>query len=124
MDPVRLAEYERVVTRALLTNEDHLWAEAHALACSYGFSPVNILNCHANVERWLRLHGVSEMRPCEKKAIILIQATVRRWLVLSKIHQQMNMYARLAGIDSPRHSNRAIALQKTLTRAWERIHSG
>ena len=119
-----MEEYERVVIRAVLTGADELWSEAHVISCVNGFTTETIKQCHLNVERWLRLHGVSKMLPSEKKSLILIQSTVRRWLVLKKLQQQMNMYTRLASIDSPDHGNRALKLQKTLAYAWHHIQCG
>ena len=123
MTSANMGEYERVVIRAILTNDDNLWNEAHRISCVYGFSTCNLQKCHVNVERWLRLHGISEILPHEKKATILIQASVRRWLVLRKIREQMDMYSRLASIDSLDHCKRALALKATLTHAWNYIHS-
>ena len=119
-----MEEYERVVIRAVLTGSNELWSEAHVISCVHDFTTEKIKQCHLNVERWLRLHGVSRMFPNEKKSLILIQSTVRRWLVLKKIQQQMNMYTRLANIDSPDHSKRALTLQRTLAYAWHHIQSG
>ena len=123
MTAEQMDKYEKVVIHAILTNDDSLWSEAHAISCVYGFTTETLQQCHINVERWLRLHGISEMLPHEKKALTLIQATVRRWLVLKTVQQQMNMYYRLASIDSLDHSKRALVLQNTLACAWGYIHS-
>jgi hypothetical protein len=114
--------YENMIIHAVLTNDNVKWTEAHALSCIYGFSRVQLEACHANVERWLRLHGVSKMLDVETIAIARIQATVRRWFVIRALKQQYDMYSRLAKLDNPDHSQRAVALQKTLACAWGHIH--
>lgn len=114
--------YENLVIRAVLTNNNDKWAEAHALSCVYGFSADQIEACHANVERWLRMHGVTKISASEKIAIVRIQASVRRWLVRRVLKQQYDMYSRLAKLDSPDHSKRAVSLQRTLACAWDQIH--
>ena len=113
--------YENLVIRAVLTNDNNMWTEAHAISCVYRFSPSQVETCHENVERWLRLHGVTKMEDEEKAALVLIQSTVRRWLVLRVLKQQYDMYSRLAKLDSQDHCNRAVALQRTLACAWEHI---
>ena len=115
--------YEKIVTRALLTNDDELWAEAHAFACALKFTPQLLEKCHDNVERWLRLHGVTSMREREKAALLLIQSSVRRWLVHQYLKQQYTMYSRLAMLDSLDHCKRAMSLERTLASAWNHIHS-
>ncbi len=115
--------YEKMVIRAVLINDPNLWDEANAFACVHSFNAQQITEYHTNVERWLRLHGITKMDDHEKAALILIQSSVRRWLVLNRIKQQYNMYYRLALMDNHEHSKRAMALQGVLTRAWEHIHS-
>jgi len=114
--------YENLVIRAVLTNNNDMWTEAHALSVMCRFTPEQVAACHANVERWLRLHGVTKMEDSEKAALILLQSTVRRWLVQRILKQQFDMYSRLAKLDSPDHCKRAVALEKTLACAWKHIH--
>lgn len=116
-------EYEKTVIRAILTHDDELWSQAHALSCIHNLTNETLTQCHLNIERWLRLHGVSKMFPHEEKALILIQSTIRRWIVLKSVQQQLDLYSRLASIDSPDHCTRALKLQKTLAYAWEHIQS-
>ena len=116
-------EYEKLVTRAILTHDDDLWTEAHALSCSMGFTSQQLEKYHSNVERWLRLHGVTPMEEHEKTAVLLIQSSVRRWLVYRSLKQEYNMYARLAKIDSPDHCRHAMSLERTLTCAWQYVNS-
>ena len=118
-----LEEYENIVIRAVLTNDNNLWAKAYAITCFNSFSSQQIEMCHANVERWLRLHGVTKMDDHEHAALLIIQSTIRRWLTLRVLKQQFDMYSRLAKFDSPDHCTRAMSLQRTLARAWEQIHS-
>lgn len=113
--------YENIVIRAILTNDNNLWSEAHALSCTYSFSSQVIETCHASVERWLRLHGITKMDDHERSALITIQSAVRRWFVQRALKQQYEMYSRLAKFDSPDHCKKAFALQKTLACAWENI---
>ena len=115
--------YERLVIRAVLSNDTDLWDEAHMFACYHRFNEQQITEFHANVERWLRLHGVTKMKEHEKAALILIQSTVRRWLALNRIKQEYNMYYRLALMDNHEHSKHALILQGVLTCAWKHIHS-
>lgn len=114
--------YENLVIRAVLTNDDNMWTEAHAISCIYKFSPSQVETCHGKVERWLRLHGVTKMEDEEKAALVLIQSTVRRWMVLRAFKHQYDMYTRLAKLDSPDHCKRAVSLERTLACAWEHIH--
>lgn len=114
--------YENIVTRAVLTNDNNLWAEAHALACVCEFSPQNLEVCHANVERWLRLHGVTKMEENEKRALLIMQSVVRRWMVQRVLKHQYDVYSRLAKLDSLDHSRKAESLRKTLACAWKQIH--
>jgi len=116
-------EYEKMVTRAILTHDDDLWAEAHALSCSMGFTPQQLEEYHSNVERWLRLHGVTPIEDHEKAAILLIQSSIRRWLVYISLKHQYNMYSRLAKLDSPDHCRRAMSLERTLAYAWQCANS-
>lgn len=113
--------YEKMVIRAVLTNDTDKWVEAHTLSCVYGFSKRQIEACHASVERWLRLHGVTKISEGEITAIVLIQSAVRRWLVLRLLQRQYDMYFRLAQLDSPDHCRRALAIQRTLACAWGQI---
>lgn len=114
--------YENLVIRAVITNDNTTWTEAYALSQAFNFAPYQVERCHANVERWLRLHGVTSMEAHEKAATLLIQSVIRRWLVRRVLKQQYDMYARLAQFDSPDYCKRAISLEKTLARAWEHIH--
>ena len=114
--------YENMIIRALLTNDNVKWGEAHALSCIYGFSRAQLEMCHSNVERWLRLHGVTRMKDDEAFALVRIQAAVRRWFVRQALKQQFDMFSRMAKLDNPGHSRRAMALQKTLACAWDHIH--
>lgn len=116
-------EYEKLVTQAILTHDDDLWTEAHALSCSMGFTNQQLEKYHSNVEKWLRLHGVTPMKDHEKAAVLLIQASIRRWLVYRSLKHQHNMYSRLAKLDSPDHCRRAMSLERTLTYAWQRVNS-
>ena len=118
-----LQVYEKLVLRAILTNENDVWIQAHALSYTSGFTPQQIEACHENVDRWLRLHGVTTMKEHEKSALVLIQSTIRRWLILRDLKHQYDMYSRLAQLDSPDHCKRALSLQTTLACAWHRIHS-
>ena len=115
--------YENLVIRAVLTNDNDTWIQAHSMSCLYNFSKEQIEECHANIERWLRLHGVTKMNEEEYAALLLVQATIRRWLVRRVLKHQYDMYSRLAQLDSPDHCRRAVSLQRTLARAWEHIHS-
>lgn len=115
--------YENLVIRAVITNGNDTWMEAYALSQAFNFTPQQVERCHANVERWLRLHGVTSMEDHEKAATLLIQSVIRRWLVQRVLKQQYDMYARLAKFDSPDYCKRAISLEKTLACAWEHIHS-
>lgn len=114
--------YENLVTRAVLTNDNQAWMEAHALSYTFGFPPQRVEACHSNVERWLRLHGVTSMEDNEKAALLLIQSVTRRWLVKRVLKHHYNMYSRLAKFDSPDYCKRAISLEKTLACAWKHIH--
>ena len=118
-----LEDYENIVIRAVMTNDNNMWAEAHAISCVYTFSTQQIEACHANVERWLRLHGVTKMNDREHAALLIIQSTVRRWLTLRFLRQQFDMYSRLAKFDNPDHCKRAMSIQQTVACAWEQIHS-
>lgn len=113
--------YENMVTRAILTHNNELWAEAHTLSSVLGSQQIE--RCHSNVERWLRLHGVTTMQDHEKTALLLIQSAARRWLVHQYLKRQYNMYSRLAKLDSLDHCKRAISLERTLACAWQHIHS-
>ena len=115
--------YEQLIIRAVLTNDTDLWAEANAFACVHSFNAQQMTRYHTNVERWLRFHGVTKMKDHERDALILIQASMRRWIVLHRIKKEYNMYYRLALMDNHEHSKHALALQGILTRAWEHIHS-
>ena len=114
--------YENIVIRAVLTNDNNMWAEAHLLACSCRFTTEIIEVCHANVERWLRLHGVTKMDDSEKAALVLVQSVVRRWMVQRVLKHQYVVYSRLATLDSLDHSKRAESLRRTLACAWKQIH--
>lgn len=115
--------YEKLVTRAILTRDSVLWAEAESFATALGFSSQQLDKCHSNVERWLRLHGVTPMNDNEKAAVLLIQTVVRRWLVKKLLKYQYKVYLRLAKLDSPDHCKRALSLERTLACAWQHIHS-
>lgn len=115
--------YEKLITRAILTNDNDLWAEAHALSCASRFTPQQFEKCHYNVERWLRLHGVTSMEQREKDAVLLIQSSIRRWLIKNMLTRQYIMYYRLAKLDSPDHCRRAMSLERTLAYAWQHVHS-
>ena len=106
--------YENLVIRAVITNDNSIWMEAHAISQTFCFTPYQVERCHSNVERWLRLHGVTSMEDHEKAATLLIQSVIRRWLVRQVLKQQYNLYTRLAKFDSPDYSKRAISLEKTL----------
>lgn len=115
--------YENLMARAVLTRDNRYFTEAHVLSTMFGFNHHQIQTCHANVERWLRLHGVINMNRNEIKALLLIQSCIRRWLVMNKLEVQRNLYTRLAKLDSPDHCGRALALANILTRARKHIHS-
>jgi hypothetical protein len=114
--------YEKLIIRAVLTNDTDLWDEANALACAHRFNAQQVARYHTNVEKWLRLHGITEMKDYEKAALLLIQASIRRWVVLNHIKREYNMYYRLALMDNHEHCRRAIILQGILTCAWKQIH--
>jgi hypothetical protein len=116
-------EYERLIIRAVLTNDTDLWTEANAFAHLHSFNAQQVLRYHTNVERWLRLHGITKMKDHEAAALCLIQASTRRWLVLNRIKKEYNMYYRLAFMDNHEHCKRALVLQGVLTNAWKHIHS-
>lgn len=122
MSMTPLEAYENLVIRGVLTNDNETWAEAHALSRDYALSSQQIKTCHANVERWLRLHGVTKMKSSERAALLLMQSTVRRWIVQRLLKQQYDMYSRLAKYDSPDHCRKAMSLQTTLACAWKHIH--
>lgn len=122
MSMTPMEAYENLVIRAVLTNDNNTWMEAHALSSGFGFAPQQVETCHSNVERWLRLHGVTSMEAHEKAATILIQSVIRRWLVQRILKQQYDMYYRLAKFDSPDHCKKAISLERTLACAWKHIH--
>jgi len=113
--------YEKMVIRALLTDNTGVWAEANAYAYVHGFNQQQIQRCHVNVERWLRLHGVTNMKEHEKSALVLIQASMRRYLVLQALSRQFDMYYRLAKLDNHEHCKRALILQRILTCAWHQV---
>lgn len=114
--------YENLVIRAVVTNDNDLWIEAHAWSVLQRFSTDQIHQCHDNVERWLRLHGVTPMKSTERKALLCIQSVIRRWIVLRSLIRQYTMYTRLAQMDSLDHCKHAMALESVLTRAWGHIH--
>lgn len=114
--------YEKLILRAVLTSDTNLWAEANAHACAHAFNAQQISRHHMNVERWLRLHGVTKMKDQEQAAVVLLQASIRRCLVLKRLKQQFDMYYRLAKLDNHEHSHRALSLQRILTRAWQQVH--
>lgn len=116
-------EYEKLVTKAILTNDNDLWSEADVLSRNMEFTPHQLEKCHSNVERWLRLHGVTSMEKHEKAAVLLIQSCIRRWLIKKMLTRQYNMYYRLAKLDSLDHSRRAVSLGRTLASAWQHVHS-
>lgn len=114
--------YEKMIIRAVLMDDTDLWAEANTHACAHSFNAIEIERCHTNVEKWLRLHGVTKLKEREKAAIILIQSSLRRYLVLKKLNQQFDMYSRLARLDNYEHSKRALTLMRILTCAWQQVH--
>ena len=115
--------YENLMTRAVLTRDNRYFTEAHVISTMFRFNHHQIQTCHANVERWLRLHGVTQMRASEIEALLLIQSCIRRWLVMNKLKHQYELYTRLAKLDSPDHCGRALALESILTCARKHIHS-
>ena len=118
-----LHTYEKMVIRSILTNSSVLWSESNAFSCVMGLTLEQMESCHCNVERWLRLHGVMTMEDHEKAALLLIQSTVRRWLVHQFLKKQYKMYYRLAQLDSLDHCKRALSLERILACAWNQIHS-
>ena len=110
--------YEKMVIRAIVTGNSIFWDEANAYACMHRFNCEEVEGYHSNVERWLRLHGVTKMKEHETAALLLIQSVARRFLVLERLKLQFEMYYRLAQLDNHEHIKRASSLQKVLTCAW------
>ena len=116
--------YENLVIRAFLTNEASMWTEAHAFSIMNRFTKDQLDESHANIDRWMRLHGISKMKDDEKNALLLVQAWIRRWLVRNTLKQRRDLYTRLAHIDSLDHCKTAMVLNRVLARAWEHVHRG
>ena len=114
--------YEKMVIRAVLTDDTRIWSEANAYAQVHRFNQQQIQRCHKNVERWLRLFGVTKMEEREKHALLLMQSVVRRYLVLKRLKMRFDMYYRLIRLDNHEHCNRALQLQRILTCARESMY--
>ena len=91
--------FEKTVIRALLTPNMSLLKEADRIAIENNFTAEMVIQCQANVERWLRLHGIGKLLPHESQAVLKIQANVRRWEVRSKLRKKYMMLMNLARMD-------------------------
>ena len=91
--------FEQTVLRALLTPNMNLLKEADRIAVENNFTADMVVQCQANVERWLRLHGIGKLLPQEHAAVLKIQSSMRGWNVRSKLKKRYNMLMNLARMD-------------------------
>ena len=99
--------FERAVVRAVLTNNMQMLREADQIALDNSFTAETVIQCQANVERWLRLRGMHKLLPHEARAVVKIQANMRRCLVRSKLRKRYTMLMNLARIDDIRYLSEA-----------------
>ena len=97
------ALFEKTVIRAMLTRDMSLLREADKIALENRFTADRVIQCQANVERWLRLHGIGKLLPHESRAVLKIQANVRRWCVRSRLRKRYAMLMNLARLDDIRY---------------------
>lgn len=97
------ARFEKTVIRAMLTRDMSLLREADKIALENRFTADRVIQCQANVERWLRLHGIGKLLPHESRAVLKIQANVRRWCVRSRLRKRYAMLMNLARLDDIRY---------------------
>ena len=114
--------FEKLLISALLTNNKPAWDEALNYALGMRFSQADVDMCTERVERWLRLKGVVPMFPAELQALVRIQSAVRRWGTRRALWAEMDMFRRMALMDSPTHALRATRLRNVLTRTRKHVH--
>ena len=114
--------FEEMVVRSLLTKDPDLWQYVEQFVLANHFTEQELTRCYKNVDRWMRLHGAKEMEKDEKNAVLLIQAWIRRQLVLERISSRCELYRRLAMIDDAMLSREALKLERILASARKQMH--
>lgn len=96
-------EFEHMLLRAIVANDYQLFKKALQVAVMCNFSQETIDTSHSNILRWLRYHNVSPLLVNEARAIVKIQALVRKWLVRKKLYPKYTMLMNLAHNGSLRY---------------------
>ena len=117
-----LEMFEEMAVRSLLTKDQSLWQYVEQFVIANHFTDEELERCYRNVDRWMRLHGVRDIQAKERDALLLVQACIRRHLVLSRICTRCELYRRLALIDDATLSRQVCRLEKILACARKQMH--
>lgn len=121
-------EFEQMLLRAIIANDYQLFKKTIQIATMCNFSQETVDKCHTNILRWLRYHSVAPLLINEARAIVKIQAIVRKWLVRKKLYPKYTMLMNLAHNGSLRYLEDAykyaIMIQTANARSAVNAHIG
>lgn len=105
---------EHMLLIALLHNDETKYAEAQEFARANNLTQAQIDKACNRVTSFLRWHGVKELKPFEKKALVRLQSFFRMIYAKKQLRKRMNYWVKLAEMDDLDHIKKANRICKIL----------